>query len=189
MKSWNTPEYWSTSSKVNAEVQRILKIWAVQDPCIRQVQTVFQSIEPQNVSSTAVFKSIEPKNTGSTSSIQSIQPRNIFKHKQSLEYWPPKHLKYKPYLEYWTPKHLGPRSTYPCTASTGSTGRIRRIELKHSQNAQFKHHLFSFQAWGSCRVAITIPQMLRVYSILLSILGVSSIFRTPSTESIRVLAA
>ena len=54
---------------LNAEIRRVLKVWAVQDPWILQVQTVLQRIESQNTSSTAVLHIIEPPITRSTSII------------------------------------------------------------------------------------------------------------------------
>ena len=74
-------------------------------------------------------------------------------YKQYLVYRTPKFLKYKQY-----PGSIGP-------PNTASTSRIRSIEPKHSENAQFKHHLAS-KPWVPRESPALSSQMLRVCSIL-----------------------
>ena len=95
----------------NAQLLRVLKVGAVQDPQILQPQRVFQSNEPQNTRSTGVFQSIEPRNTPSTSSIESDHTRNTPSTSNIPEYRALQYPEYTKYLKYFIfdTRYLTPR--------------------------------------------------------------------------------
>ena len=104
----------------------------------------------------------------STSSIRSIQPRNTFKYEQYLEYYPPRNT--------WSTSsiyRIGPRNTWMASSIQGSIGpqntasrsKIKIIEPKHSQNAQFKHHLLILGVASKPGVPAESPSLISFYLV------------------------
>ena len=164
MNSWNTPSIESISSiegRNTASTQSMNSTGSlsisrreysrVSNPKILEVQ------QYSRVSNLKILKS--------TSSIQTIQPRNTLRTSSISRVLAPEILQVQAVSRVLDPEILVPLNTWGTSSiqssigppNTSSTGRIRSIDPNHPE-CQVQTP-FSFQAWGSCRVAIIMTSL------------------------------